>query len=119
MMKECFGLKSPDAQKYRECAQCPIAEPCVQTVYLGEARCVDRLAKVAGFALGAFGIVLAALKWADMPHGAPWLLLVSAVYLLAVHQASKAYAVENEEESLAAKARAEAGPAAKPAEAHH
>jgi len=119
MMKECFGLKSPAPQKFRECAECPIAGECVQTVYLGEARFVDRLARVLGFALGAFGLLYAAVKWGDIPNGAPWLLLVSAVYLLAVHQASKQYAIDNEEGALAARAGAEAGPAAKPAEAHH
>jgi len=119
MMKECFGLKSPDPQKFRECASCPIADECVRTVYLREARGADRVARVLGFLLGVFGLLLAAVTWGDIPNGAPWLLAISAVYLVAVHRAAKEYAVDNEEEGLAARASAEAGPAAKPAEAHH
>lgn len=119
MMKECFSLKSPDPQKFRECATCPIAAECVQTVYLGEARCVDKVARVLGFLLGAFGLLFAVVKWGDIPNGAPWLLLVSAVYLVAVHGAAKEYAVENEEAVLACRATAESGPTAQPSEAHH
>lgn len=119
MMKECFGLKSPDPQKFRECAACPISEPCVQSVYLGEARCVDRVARVLGLLLGAFGLLFAVVKWTDLPNGAPWLAVVSAVYLIAVYQAAREYAVDNEEAALAARTEAETGPSAKPAEAHH
>lgn len=118
MMKECFGLKTPSPEKFRECATCAISEPCVRTVYLGEAKCVDKLARFIGFALGAFGVVLALAKWSSIPNGAPWLLAVSALYIAAVQVASTEYAGENGADTAAAKDEAEHGPKKPAAEAH-
>ncbi len=81
---------------------------------------MDKIARLKGFALGGGGIVLALALMSDLPAGAPWLLLISVVYILSVHYASKEYALRNEEEKAGAIAEAEAPPAkAGAATSHH
>lgn len=119
MAKECFGLKKVDAVKFRECAECPAFEPCTRSIYLQEARVVDMIARLLGFAIGAFGVVLALVKMGDLPVGAPWLLLGSVVYLLSVYYASREYMQRNSEEKAEAVAGADAPPAKIAAVAAH
>ncbi len=123
MMKDCFRQEIVDSQKFRECAQCPISEECTRTVYLKNARGVAFFGQIVGILLGLFGVALAVVTWRDLPNGAPWLLFISLVYLIAVVRAQKEYKAANEEgQALAAKeaeARPEGGASPKPAGAHH
>ncbi len=116
MMKECFGLSKVDAQKFRECAECPIFEQCTRVGYLGEARIADRLAFWLGLVLGALGLVLAFALRERTPNGAIWLAGISLVYAACVRSASREYAARNADESRAARDGAESAPA--PAHGH-
>jgi hypothetical protein len=84
MRKDCFRTAVVDAQKYRECAVCPIYAECTGIVDQGGAR----KAHAAGFALGllvaAAGLFVAVTKWGDLPSGAPWLLFGAGAYVLAL-----------------------------------
>ena len=71
MAKECFGLKKVDAAKFRECASCPAFEPCTKSIYLKEARVAGKVGMALGFALGALGLVFAAMNFSEMPAGSP------------------------------------------------
>jgi hypothetical protein len=110
MMKECFKQEFVDARKFRECAECPIFEECTQAVYLKNARGACLVGEVLGYGLGLFGIALAGLLWPTLPNGAPWLLLASFVYLIAVYFAGKGYRTRNQEQAEHAVHAAEAKP---------
>lgn len=119
MMKECFKQEFVDAQKFRECAQCPICEECTQAVTLKNARGACLVGEILGYGLGLFGIALAGLLWPSIPNGAPWLVLVSCFYLIAVHFAGKEYRIRNQEQAEHARHAAEAKPeGGAPAHAH-
>jgi len=118
-MKECFKQEFVDATKFKECASCPIFEECTQSVYLKSAKGAELVGKVIGFALGLVGLVLGALWMPDMPTGAPWLVFVSLIYLLAVYRAGREYDIRNQELVEHALHAAEAKPAtAQPESAH-
>ncbi len=122
MMKDCFRQEIVDSHKFRECAQCPIFDECTRVVYLKNAKGVAFFGHIVGILLGLFGIALALVYWSDMPNGAPWLLFVSIVYLIAVIRAEKEHKVDNEEGQALATREAEAKPeggAPEPAAAHH
>ena len=122
MMKDCFRQEIVDSHKFRECAQCPIFDECTRVVYLKNAKGAAFFGQIVGILLGLFGIALALVYWRDLPNGAPWLLFVSIVYLIAVIRAEKEYKVDNEEGRALATREAEARPeggAPKPAAAHH
>lgn len=123
MMKECFTQEIVDSQKFRECARCPIFDECTRVVYLKNARGVAFFGQIIGILLALFGIALALVYWRDLPNGAPWLLFISLVYLLAVVRAEKEFKTGNEEgQALAAQeaeAKPEGGAGPEPAGAHH
>ena len=120
MMKDCFGQEFVDAQKFRECAQCPIAAPCQQAVYLKSARTVSAVGQGLGYLLGLLFLAIGILGWFQMPNGAPWLIFVSLVYLVAVGRAGKEYRLSNAEDRDLQRRLAESGPAPVPAaHGHH
>jgi hypothetical protein len=120
MMKDCFGQEFVDAQKFRECAQCPIAAQCQQAVYLKQARTVSGVGQGLGYVVGMIFLALGILNWARMPNGAPWLVFVSLVYLIAVGRAGKEYRLANAEDQGLQRRLAESGPAPAPAaHGHH
>jgi hypothetical protein len=119
MMKDCFRQEFVDAQKYRECAECPIYDECTRSVSLKNARGAETAGKWLGAAVALVGLSVAIFNWGDMPHGAPWLLLVSAVYALAVFRAAGEQKVRYGEFLDEAHAAAEAGGAKAQAPAAH
>ncbi len=125
MKKECFSQDLVDAQKFRECAQCPLFDECTQTVTLKGGLKACMVGQGLGAVVGIAGLALALFRWADMPNGAPWLAFVVLVYLVAVFRAGREYRLRNQEErehlARVAEARPEGGtPApAHPAPAHH
>ena len=122
MMKECFKQDLVDAQKFRECAECPISEECTQAASLKNARGACLVGEVLGYGLGLAGIALAGLLWPAMPNGAPWLILASLLYLIAVCFAGREYRTRNQEQAEHALHAAEAKPeggAPTPAHAPH
>ncbi len=122
MMKDCFRQEIVDSHKFRECARCPIFDECTRVVYLKNAKGVAFFGQIVGILLGLFGIALALVYWRDLPNGAPWLLFISIVYLIAVIRAEKEYKADNEEGQALATREAEAKPeggAPEPAAAHH
>lgn len=97
MMKECFKQEFVDAEKFKECASCPIFEECTQSVYLKGAKGAALAGEILGFVLGFLGLGLGAAWLSEMPAGAPWLILVSLVYLLAVYRSRHEYGTRNQE----------------------
>ena len=96
-MKACFKQEFVDAAKFKECAACPIFEECTQSVYLKDAKGAALAGEVLGFGLGLLGLALGASWMAEMPTGAPWLICVSLVYLLAIYRAGREYRTRNQE----------------------
>ena len=84
MMKDCFKTPVVDAQKYRECAICPIYQECTGIVDQGGARKAHGVGFALGLLAAAAGLFVAVTRWGDLPNGAPWLLFVTAVYVLAL-----------------------------------
>ncbi len=125
MMKDCFRQEIVDAQKFRECAQCPLFNECTGVVYQRNARGVSYVAEAAGYLLGLLGLGTAMELRPVMPNGFLWLLFVSAIYLLAVYRAAREYRNSNQEQKdyliRVAEAKPEGGQAAPhaPAPAHH
>jgi hypothetical protein len=108
MMKECFAQEFTDAEKFRECTTCPIAEECVRTVYLRNARGAAALGQALGLLAGLAAALYAAFSLADAPRAAGWGLLLSLLYLVAVFRAGKEYAAANREEVDSLRRQAEA-----------
>jgi hypothetical protein len=124
MKKDCFKQEIVDAQKFRECAQCPLFEECTQSVYLKGAAGAERFGRGLGYLLGAGALVFAIANWGDLPHGVLWLILAAAVYLIAVYRSGAEYSGINKErlEHLARAADAtpeDGGAAHAAAPAHH
>ncbi len=84
MMKDCFRTAVVDAQKYRECAVCPIYRECTGIVDQGGVRKAHGAGFVLGLLTAAAGLFVAVTRWGDLPHGAPWLLFATVVYILAL-----------------------------------
>jgi len=120
MTKECFETVVVDAKKFRECAVCPLFEPCTSLVNERGFFKARAAGMVLGFLLAVLGVALAVTNWGNLPNGAPWLLLFSMVYALAVAQAHRETRVLFDERAAALKAEAEAGgkPAAPAAHGH-
>ncbi|MGC8762266.1 MAG: hypothetical protein ACP5VN_01325 [Acidobacteriota bacterium] len=109
MMKECFETVVVDAKKFRECAACPLFDPCTSLVNERGFLKARTAGMVLGLLLAAYGVFLAVANWGRLPNGAPWLLLFSLVYALAVAQAHRETQVLFGEKAAALKAEAEAG----------
>lgn len=98
MKKDCYSQDLVDAQKFRECARCPIFDECTQTVTLKGGLKATVVGQGLGVVLGLAGLAIAFLRWGDMPNGAPWLMFVVLVYLVAVLRAGRDYRLKNQEE---------------------
>lgn len=98
MKKDCYSQNLVDAQKFRECARCPLFDECTQTVTLQGGAKAALVGQALGTVLGVAGLALALLRWSDMPNGAPWLAFVVLVYLVAVFRAGRDYRLSNREE---------------------
>jgi hypothetical protein len=123
MKKDCFKQEIVDAQKFRECAQCPIFEECTQSVYLKGAAGAERLGRGLGYLLGTGALLWAVMHWGDIPNGVLWLIFTAAVYLIAVYRSGAEYAGNNaarrEHLDRAAEAKPEGRGAGEPHTAHH
>ena len=107
MKKECFTLETVDAEKFRECTTCPIAEECTRTVYLRGARGAAQVGQALGLLAGLLLAVFAALRFPAAPQSSGWLLALSLAYIAAVMRVGKRYAARNAEEQDALARRAE------------
>ncbi len=110
MTKDCFKEKVVDAQKYRECAVCPLYEECTEVVTLKEQRAASFVGQWLGVGVGLLGLFLAATYLPDIPNGAWWLAGISGVYLISVFAAGASYRARNDEESEDLQQKAEALP---------
>lgn len=109
MIKECFETVVVDAKKFRECAACPLFEPCTSLVNERGFLKARTAGTVLGLLLAALGLTLAVAHWGNLPNGAVWLLGFSLVYALALLQAHRETKTLFAETAAALKAEAEAG----------
>lgn len=108
MKKECFTQEIVDAEKYRECATCPLYEECTRTVYLRGARGAALAGQALGLLAGLLLAVFAALRFPQARHSSAWLLALSLAYIAAVLRVGKDSAAKNQEEQDALALGAEA-----------
>ena len=108
MQKDCYSQKYVDAEKFRECATCPLFDECTRTVELAGARKAALVGQAAGLLSGLALAVGAAMRLSSSPRGAAWVIFVSLLYLVSIWAAGKEYARRNDEEREALQRKAEA-----------
>ncbi len=119
MKKACFSQEVVDALKFRECGTCPLFEECTRTVYLKGAKKASWAGQGLGLLLSAAFLVIALVRWGDLPHGAPWLALAALVYGLSVYRAAREYGADNLEQRERLAREAEAKPEAAASQGAH
>lgn len=119
MKKDCFSQEYIDSNKFQECASCHLFDECTKTVGLKEARTACSVGEGLGYVVALVFLAVAITSWSAMPHGAPWILLCTLVYGLAVYRAGREYRARNAEEAGQLSREAESKPESGPAPAAH